>query len=45
MRERAALVKGKLTVWSEPDCGAEVELTITASVAYAKQSVASHSVE
>ena len=34
MRERAELVKGTLTVWSERDAGTEVELTIPASVAY-----------
>ena len=35
MRERAALAGGKLTVWSSPGAGAEVELTISASQAYA----------
>jgi signal transduction histidine kinase len=36
MRERAKLVGGKLEVWSEVDAGTEVELTIPASIAYAK---------
>jgi signal transduction histidine kinase/ligand-binding sensor domain-containing protein len=36
MRERARLVGGKLTVWSELDSGTEIELTIPAAVAYAK---------
>ena len=31
MRERAKLVGGKLTVWSEIDSGTEVELSIPAS--------------
>jgi signal transduction histidine kinase len=35
MRERAKLVGGKLTVWSEPDAGTEVELSIPAATAYA----------
>ncbi|HVO61011.1 MAG TPA: two-component regulator propeller domain-containing protein, partial [Terriglobales bacterium] len=35
MRERAALIGGKLTVWSEVDAGTQVELRIAASVAYA----------
>ena len=35
MRERAALAGGKLTVWSSPGAGTEVELTIPASHAYA----------
>ncbi len=34
MRERAKLVGGNLTVWSEIDSGAEVELSIPASRAY-----------
>jgi signal transduction histidine kinase len=34
MRERAALAGGKLTVWSSPGAGTEVELTIPASHAY-----------
>jgi signal transduction histidine kinase len=36
MHERAKLVGGKLTVWSEHDSGTEVELTIPAPIAYAK---------
>jgi len=35
MRERAQLIGGKLTVWSAPDSGTEVELSIPASHAYA----------
>jgi signal transduction histidine kinase len=34
MRERAKLLGGKLTVWSELDSGTEVELKIPASRAY-----------
>ncbi len=34
MRERAELIGGKVTVWSERDFGTEVELTIPASRAY-----------
>jgi len=40
MRERAGLVGGKVTVWSERDSGTEVELTIPASKAYTTPSVA-----
>ena len=36
MRERAELVGGKLTVWSEVESGTEVELIIPASKAYTK---------
>src|SRR5215472_2171432 len=36
MRERAKLVGGKLAVWSELDSGTETELSIPASIAYAK---------
>jgi signal transduction histidine kinase len=36
MRERAKLVGGNLEVWSQLDSGTEVELTISASNAYAK---------
>jgi len=43
MRERAELVGGQLAVWSEPDTGTEIELTIPAAIAYAKASVARHS--
>jgi nitrate/nitrite-specific signal transduction histidine kinase len=35
MRERAKLLGGKLTVWSELDSGTEVELKIPATNAYA----------
>jgi len=35
MRERATLVGGKLTVWSEIEAGTEVELRVPASDAYA----------
>jgi signal transduction histidine kinase len=34
MRERAKLVGGKLTIWSAPGSGTEVEATIPASRAY-----------
>ena len=34
MRERAALIQGKLVVWSEVDAGTEMELRVPASVAY-----------
>jgi signal transduction histidine kinase len=36
MRERAELLGGKLAVWSEPNSGTEIELTISAAIAYAK---------
>jgi signal transduction histidine kinase len=36
MHERAKLIGGKLSVWSELDSGTETELTIPASIAYAK---------
>ena len=35
MRERATLIGGKLTIWSEVDAGAEVELRVPASIVYA----------
>ena len=35
LRERAALIGGKLDVWSEVDSGTEVELRVPASTAYA----------
>src|SRR5271157_4278581 len=35
MRERATLIGGKLTVWSEVDAGTEVELRVPASTVYA----------
>jgi signal transduction histidine kinase len=34
MRERAKLIGGKLTIWSEVDGGTEVELRIPAGIAY-----------
>jgi len=34
MRERAKLLRGKLTLWSELDSGTEVELSIPAANAY-----------
>jgi len=36
MRERAKLVGGKLTIWTEVDNGTEIELIIPASKAYEK---------
>jgi signal transduction histidine kinase/ligand-binding sensor domain-containing protein len=36
MRERAKIVGGKLTIWSEMDAGTEVELQIPAGSAYSK---------
>lgn len=39
MHERAKLLGGTLSVWSERGSGTEVELTIPASVAYAKSAV------
>ena len=36
MKERAALVSGKLTIWSEADGGTEIELIIPGSRAYTK---------
>lgn len=35
MRERATLIGGKLTIWSEVDAGSEVELRVPARTAYA----------
>src|SRR5262249_57613443 len=40
MHERASALGGKLTVWSEREAGTEIELTIPASIAYAKASAA-----
>ena len=34
MRERAKLAGGKLTIWSGPDAGTEVELSTPASPVY-----------
>jgi hypothetical protein len=36
MRERAKLVGGKLTIWTELDSGTEIELIITGARAYVK---------
>jgi signal transduction histidine kinase len=36
MRERAKLMRGKLTVWSAPDSGTEIEISIPAAHAYAE---------
>ena len=38
MRERATLAGGKLTIWSGPDDGTEIELSIPAVHAYTKAS-------
>jgi ligand-binding sensor domain-containing protein/signal transduction histidine kinase len=38
MRERTKLVGGRLIFWSEPDYGTELELTVPASLAYARNS-------
>ncbi len=35
MRERASIMGGKLTVWSEVDAGTEVEVRLPADIAYA----------
>ena len=43
MHERAKLVGGKLAIWSEIDSGTEAELTIPASVVYAKPKSVRHS--
>jgi signal transduction histidine kinase len=40
MHERAKLIGGTLSVWSELDSGTEAELTIPASVAYARSAAA-----
>ncbi len=34
MRERAKLIRGKLTVWTAPGSGTEIELSVPASRAY-----------
>lgn len=41
MHERVKLVGGKLAIWSELHSGTEIELTVPASVAYAKVPAAS----
>jgi signal transduction histidine kinase len=38
MRERAAVIGGKLTLWSAPNSGTEVDLNVRASRAYATSS-------
>jgi signal transduction histidine kinase len=43
MRERAKLAGGQLSIWSEPDSGTVIEITIPAAVAYAKSPVAGQS--
>lgn len=40
MEERGRLAGGKLAVWSQPDSGTEIELTIPASIAYTKSTSA-----
>jgi signal transduction histidine kinase/ligand-binding sensor domain-containing protein len=37
MQERAKVLEGRLTLWSKPDSGTEIELSIPASIAYSKQ--------
>jgi signal transduction histidine kinase/ligand-binding sensor domain-containing protein len=39
MRERAKLISGKLTVWTAPGSGTEIELSVRAGHAYAASSV------
>jgi signal transduction histidine kinase len=41
MRERASVIGGQLAVWSEPNIGTEVELSVPARAAYARTSQAS----
>jgi signal transduction histidine kinase len=43
MHERARMAGGKLAVWSKPDSGTEIELTIPARVAYDKSLGMKHS--
>jgi len=43
MRERAKLVRGKLTVWTAPDSGTEIELSVPAVHAYVASSAPWHS--
>jgi signal transduction histidine kinase len=40
MPERASVMGGRLTVWSEPNIGTEVELRVPAGAAYARTSLA-----
>jgi signal transduction histidine kinase/ligand-binding sensor domain-containing protein len=42
MQERASLIKGQLTIWSERDSGTEAELIVPASTAYAKSGASPH---
>jgi signal transduction histidine kinase/ligand-binding sensor domain-containing protein len=42
MHERVKVVGGKLAVWSKPDSGTEIELTIPGSLAYAKSPSTDH---
>ena len=42
MKERATLVGGKLTIWSEVNAGTEVELRIAANTAYARSGKRAH---
>jgi ligand-binding sensor domain-containing protein/signal transduction histidine kinase len=39
MRERTKLVGGNLEVWSKPDSGTEIELSIPASTAYTRSAI------
>jgi len=39
MQERARLAGGKLAVWSQSGSGTEIELTISAAIAYAKSAI------
>ena len=41
MRERAKLIRGKLTVWTAPESGTEIELSVPASHAYTASSFSS----
>jgi signal transduction histidine kinase len=43
MRERATLISAKLAVWSAPDSGTEIELSVPASGAYATPTSAGRS--
>jgi hypothetical protein len=36
MHERAKLIGGKVTVWSAPESGAEIEFSVPAARAYAE---------
>ena len=42
MHERAQLVGGKLTVWTAPEAGTEIELTIPSAYAYATTTAPRH---